>query len=163
MEISEIHIKTFFGKNSDYYFDKWNEYKNGRIISFRPFAFLFGLFWFLYRKMYREGLLMGLLILIEGIIEEYILTDIFNIQEGDRKGFDLIIIILIAAFSGMFGNYIYMKSSERKIKKILSTDLSEEEKMKKLEGTGGTSWIFFIVVLAIIGTIICLINLFEIE
>ncbi|MBO9703188.1 MAG: DUF2628 domain-containing protein, partial [Sporocytophaga sp.] len=161
MEITEEYLKTFFAKNSDYYFDKWKEFKNGKIISFKPYAFLFGLIWFLYRKMYREVLLLLLVIFLEVILEEYLLSDVLGMQEGSRKFIDCIAKFFFGLFCGMFGNYLYMKSSERKIINILSRDLSEEEKNRLLGKLGGTSWLALIILALIIVTIIYLKNYLE--
>ncbi|MFN6943346.1 MAG: DUF2628 domain-containing protein [Cytophagaceae bacterium] len=161
MEITEEYLRAYFGKKSDYYLDKWNEYKNGKIISFKPYAFLFGLFWLLHRKMYKIALIVALVILVEGIIEDYLLTDIINIEEDYGKIIDLFTMFTFGAFFGMFGNYLYMKSSEQKIKRILSEELTKEETILKLEKSGGTSWAFLIILCLIIATFIVVNNFIE--
>ncbi len=80
MEIKEAYLSVYFGKNSDYYLDRWKEYKDGRKISFKPYAFLFGIFWFLYRKMYLIFLLIIVVLIVEGIVEDYILTELLKIK-----------------------------------------------------------------------------------
>ena len=44
-------LRIFVGKNADYYISKWEEIADTKI-SWNWAAFLFGLLWFGYRKMY---------------------------------------------------------------------------------------------------------------
>ena len=66
MIIDEKYLIAYFGKQSEYYLEKYKSYKSGDKYSFSVWAFLVGVLWFLYRKLWLEA---HVIILIYFIIE----------------------------------------------------------------------------------------------
>ena len=76
MIIDDKYLIAYSGKQSEYYLEKYKSYKSGDKFSFSAWAFLVGVLWFLYRKLWFEALVI---ILIYFIIER-IGNAIFEIQ-----------------------------------------------------------------------------------
>jgi len=65
--------EAYFQKSKSYYLNRLDWYLKGQKYSFNLFAFLFGLFWFMYRKMYLEAAVIFLAMIVEGFLESFIL------------------------------------------------------------------------------------------
>ncbi|UOE58213.1 DUF2628 domain-containing protein [Cytobacillus oceanisediminis] len=138
--------EAFVGKNYDTYIDRWDrlEEKNGRI-SWNWATFLFGPFWFGYRKMYVPLLF---------ILVAYLFVDLILYATGS----DLwnLFIFPLTIILAMFGNYIYLKHTNKHINKANLTPLNNEQKMFYLKRKGGTSWLgvlFTVISLLIYGVL----------
>jgi hypothetical protein len=129
----EKYLKAYFLIQSDYYFEKYKSYKSGDKIIFNVWPFLFGIFWFLYRKLWLEAFVILLLYLIiytlnTGIAEpdnEWLVNSLFN--------------IIIATGLGFSGNYFYLKNAEKKVQSVLSTISDEKQRVRVLSKKGGVS------------------------
>ena len=101
-------FELYFQKSKEYYLDKLTKYKSGQKFTFNIFAFLFGLFWFVYRKMYLQALIILLVIIGEGFIEQLILTN--SVDENTSSIINIISTIAIATITGLLGNNLYIIS-----------------------------------------------------
>lgn len=142
--ISSIEIIDFIGyKNTDYYMDKWNKYKeNTKFISWNWPAFFFGLIWFAYRKMYGfAGILFGIGVLSNIIFEGLI----------DSSGLSLLCSLIIMVCSALFGNQLYIKFCVKKISRIKSAlpNITSEDLSARLKANGGITWVPVIIFVAI--------------
>src|SRR6185436_4922494 len=88
-------------------------YRNGQRFTFNIFAFLFGLFWFTYRKMYVEALIILLAIIGESFIEELFLAN--SVDPGADKMISIIVTIVIATITGFLGNSLYIRHAQKSI------------------------------------------------
>mgnify|MGYP003671238285 CR=1 FL=1 len=135
-------LAAFVGENRAYYLEKWESLKNGSVLSFNFYAFLFGIAWLLYRKMYREAGILFAIILVESEVT-------FNLV-GDNGAVDIAIRIFYSLAIGFTANYFYLKHAEREIQK-LNEQFQDPTALKELIiKKGGTSWISVIVGIAII-------------
>ena len=146
---NEIELyEEFFQKRKSYYLDKWAKLRNGQKFSFNVFAFLFGLFWFMYRKMYIEAIIVFVAIIAESFLEELILTN--NIGQDTRKVISIVGIIVIATIIGFLGNYFYLRKADRIIQVAKKKYTDNEQQKIFLKKKGGISFIFLIIILVII-------------
>ncbi|MCB2377201.1 hypothetical protein LGH70_06380 [Hymenobacter sp. BT635] len=49
--MNESYLKAFVGGNTSYYLYYWRLVREGKRASFNLHAFLFGIFWVIYRRM----------------------------------------------------------------------------------------------------------------
>ncbi|REE02099.1 DUF2628 domain-containing protein [Marinoscillum furvescens] len=155
MKHSEEHYKLYFGKKADYYLDVVKDFESGKKVVFNIFSFFFGLFWMLYRKLYIPILVVAILLFVEVIIEQLILTAM-NASSGTETLVDRLSMIAWGTLLGLFGNRIYIGQANRKITKIKSLNLSEEETNKKIEISGGTTLLPHLIIVVLIIILIIL-------
>lgn len=105
------------------------EEKNARV-SWNWATFFFGPFWFGYRKMYVPLLF---------ILATYLVVDLFLYVTG--TDFWNLFIFPLTIILSFFGNYIYLKHTNKHINKANLTLLNNEQKMTYLKRKGGTSWL----------------------
>ncbi|WP_297888024.1 DUF2628 domain-containing protein [Sulfurihydrogenibium sp.] len=123
-------LRLFVGKNADYYIAKWEELGDSGKVSWNWAAFMFGLLWFAYRKMYPHafGFMMFSLLLqyIQVVMKTHpVVIGISN--------------ILISVAIGMFGNYLYYQYAKKKIKEIKENVQDEKLRTVEIVRNGGTS------------------------
>ena len=136
--------EAFFQKSKSYYTDKWTRFKTGQKFTFNVFAFLFGLLWFMYRKMYLEAALVFVVIIGEGFLEALILSN------DIAKLFNIIATIAMGTITGFIGNYFYIRKAD-KIVHTAKTKFLDEEQLKMFLGKkGGVSYLFLIIIAGII-------------
>ncbi|MCH5600741.1 DUF2628 domain-containing protein [Niabella ginsengisoli] len=121
--------ETYFQNNKSYYIDKWAKFHAGQKISFNFFAFLLGLFWFMYRKMYIETAVLIIAIIIESGLETIILPN--DIEEGSASLINLVATIAIATAVGFLGNLLYIRKAD-KIVQEAKTKFSDSEQQKNI-------------------------------
>lgn len=142
--------ESFVGKKYDFYITKWNklENKNSKI-SWNWATFFLGPFWFGYRKMYIPVLLIGV---------TYFLVDLFFYLikyqfSEDNYFFDPVQNLLLFPFTiflSLFGNYFYLKHTNRYINQANLKPFNNEQKKMWLKSKGGTSWISVLLTLLFI-------------
>lgn len=119
-------LRLFFGKNADYYINKDIELKKKKE-PFHLAAFFLGMFWFGYRKMYREVVLLLVIYLVfDAVIAALNVKDV---------SFGLLFSIIY----GLFANYIYIKKAKKTIAKINETISDENARNEAIIKAGGTS------------------------
>lgn len=147
------YVKKFFSLN-----------KKNRI-SWNWAAFLFPCEWSLYRKCYRSGILMGVLLVaaalltmpMEKALSQFVLDNatyqqmmMLLIENSDKIGLLPMILSLISGaitlgvriFAGVFGDYIYRGTAIEHIKEIKA---SPDEKDDLYRKKGGVNIILFLV------------------
>ena len=65
--------KSFFQKRDDYYLETLDKYNQGKKFTFNYATLIFGIFWFLYRKMYIEVIIIYSFISLESLFENLLL------------------------------------------------------------------------------------------
>ncbi len=157
MEVKDEYLRAFFQKNSDYYIDKWHKFNTGQKVGFKSYALLFGMFWVFYRKMYWEGFVLTIVLLIEGLLETSILGPPETRSADSQKMANALGTIILVLFIGFIGNSLYMRSAKRKISRILANPhVSEELIVERIRKVGGTSFAFLFVIAAIFIVLILL-------
>ncbi len=121
-----------------YYVEKWIAIEDNGKDSFNIGAFFFGAFWMLYRKMYKESIIVMMLILLETYLEGYIIS-IFEWWEYEVV-LNLISSLTIATVIGFFGNRLYLNSTNQKIKELKVINREQSAYQSVLAYVGGTSW-----------------------
>jgi hypothetical protein len=123
---TETEIRTFIGKNADYYLDSWR-FATPKTFGWNLSAYFFNLFWFGYRKMYSDMIMISLMWLVMVFIPAKVESKLTSL------------IFMTAALSSAGGNQYYLNFMKEKIENIESKypkEFHEEEIMK----AGGTSW-----------------------
>lgn len=128
-------VRAFVGKKADYYLGKWNNPKNkGSNMGWNWAAFLAGMFWLGYRKMYKI-----VLIILGAFVAFDIVSYIINNPAMDKM--NNTIGIVVAAVLGISGNYYYFKHTQKNIEDVkqqFPNNLQEQE--AALRKRGGSSW-----------------------
>jgi hypothetical protein len=156
MVTEEKYLISYFGKSSSYYLEKYRAYYNGKKFSFNNSAFFVGLFWFLYRKLWIEALLIFIILFAIGIIEQIIYKSL-NTNEVTQKNILYFSFFCFASIYGFIGNYLYITKADKKIKKILTMTNDDDVRMKQLKEKGGVSLVPFIL-LSIILILVLILN-----
>ncbi|MGM9920449.1 MAG: DUF2628 domain-containing protein [Bhargavaea sp.] len=113
------------------YEQKWKKER----FSWNWAAFIFGLFWLGYRKMYIP------LLVILGL---FLLFDVVAYMMGDfEAGWDYGIGLVVSIVLGVGGNQLYRQDAERKIRKIQTHYRPEHVEMAVMK-KGGAGFISFL-------------------
>lgn len=126
-------LRAYVGKKANYYLRKWEKFVEGSYRSWNPASFFLSAFWLGYRKMYGYFIIYLVILSMEGIVSRIIV--------GHDTNFVSIILSLIV---GLLGNHIYYFFAKRKIKKMKTKGMSDEELKLALAKVGGTSWKFIL-------------------
>jgi len=142
--------RLFVGPAADYYITQWRRIQNGDWLTFNIYAFLFSIFWMLYRQMLRPTIIFLSIYFAEGFLERFL----FQVL-----GFEAPLgwwlfgrIVLFALGLGFLGNWIYYQYTINAIREIKALyPPADQKKMLKLKG--GTSFLpvlLFIILILII-------------
>lgn len=152
MQQDNFIYEAFFQKNTSYYLDKLEKFRNGQRFTFNLYAFLFGFAWFLYRRMYRITLLLLLVLALESVLEAYLIE---FVEDGLlKKAISYALNISIWTGTAFVGNYFYIHRANSVVNEIASKNLSEEEATQYARKKGGTSLLFLFVLIAIIVSLV---------
>lgn len=140
-------INKFVGPNMDYYNIKFNQIKStGKKITWNWPAFLFNMYWMLYRKMYAKSIIISLI------------SSILFLALPD--GLNSIASIAITIGIGLYGNYMYLNHMEKKITDINHYDSNLREVMIRKKGGTNIVLPILIIILPIIVVILMMLVLF---
>lgn len=129
-------------KNTEYYMDKWNRsQENPNFISWNWPAFLFGVIWLFFRKMYAvAGIVIGISFASWLILPSW--------------GQSMLSLGLMIAF-GLLANQIYIKQSIDKIRATkVSTSFNPQILSQRLREIGGITWVPVIIASVLLGLLI---------
>ncbi len=128
--------RNYLGEQADYYVPIWEKIQSGQIIVFNVYSFFFGMFWMLYRKMYRTTIIVGIIFTIQIIMEE-ILRINGGMTESELNPISWIISLVWWIVLGLYGNYFYYLDAQQRIS--ASKKLVPEYYDSQLQEIGGTS------------------------
>ena len=128
--------QNYLGEHADYYIPIWQKIQSGQIIIFNIYSFLFGMFWMLYRKMYRATIIVGIIFTFQIVIEE-ILRINGGMSEDELNPISWIISLIWWIVLGLYGNYFFYIDAQQKIS--ASKKLVSEYYNSQLQEIGGTS------------------------
>ncbi|REC45297.1 DUF2628 domain-containing protein [Chryseobacterium pennipullorum] len=138
----------FFQKSNSYYLEQLKYYEQGKKFRFSYSALIFGILWFLYRKMYLEFFIIFFVYYLETIFENLVLTKLIGIEQTKFVNFSVTIVLLILL--GIIGNNLYIKKAKRTLRNA-EQKYSEIEKQKEyIIKKGGTSYIYVTILLALL-------------
>jgi hypothetical protein len=134
--LTREEVKAFVGKNHGYYWAQWSDpRRQGRLFQgFNFAAAFFGLFWLLYRRMYREfAWLMGAYVGL-GVVEA--------VADAESFGNEVNLITRVVGFvvTGALGNGLYLRRA-RAAARSSRLAAQPEAAHAHIVARGGTSWI----------------------
>lgn len=138
---------AYFCNGSSYYLNKLERYKNGSPYLFNVYAFFFGIFWFMYRKLYVEGLIILIVIVVESLLESFITT---GFSETTGKTIGYAINIVMAIMVSMLANVLYLRKAQREVEKAKLLNLDEDNLLKYLQQKGGVSYWFLVLAIVVL-------------
>lgn len=107
----------------------------GMRLSFGLAPFLFGGLWFLYRKIYLEGLLLLAVSLSLSAYEVYFMTN-----EAHSPPLLTLFQFSLAVLAGLYGGSIYWKATDRQIEKAMRHYPGQpDQALAWLDSTGGVN------------------------
>lgn len=152
MENDNALYDAFFQKETAYYHAKLERFNNGEKYMFNLAAFLFGLAWMLYRKMYVEAAVLFGIIFFEGLVEQ----SLFG-SNSESKFIGLIINIITAFTLGTLANLFYLQKAQRAVALAKAKFSNNDERLDYLKKTGGTNTLAFVIVtFCVMVIIICI-------
>jgi hypothetical protein len=145
----EHYLLSFFGRQSGYYLEMYHAFHQGNKFTFNIGACVFGVFWLLYRKLFRESLFATLILIGIGFFLAFA-YELLGIDEARQTVIEWIVNFATWISFGFVGNYLYLKHADKNVQKILASWQDEETKLKLLRRKGGVSALPFILALVLI-------------
>jgi len=146
------------GEKSKYYIPRWLDMKSGKSkISFNVAAFFLGIFWMLYRKMYVASAIYFAIMIFLGFFEVFVIEELY----GENPIFEKVANWISIAIIGFYGNYFYLKNTEKKILNIRNSNYSNELYEEQLLKQGDTSFLpplIAVLALVIFGVIVFMLD-----
>lgn len=146
--------ESFFQERKDYYLEKLEKYEKGKKFTFNYATLIFGLFWFLYRKMYLEVIIIYSLLILETLFENLFLKHI--IGEELAIVFNICFTIVFLIGIGFTGNLLYLKKAKRIIEKAKEKHSDYEEQKNFVTKKGGTSFLLVGILIVVVVIILAL-------
>ncbi|MBC8123615.1 MAG: DUF2628 domain-containing protein [Gemmatimonadaceae bacterium] len=125
--ISREHLDLFVGARADQYEPVWAKLESGQL-AWNWFAFFFGPFWFVYRKMYLYAFGLTSLSAISGITFDALKLPVL----------DIILNIGLLVAVGVWANSLYYNYSRGQIAAI-EAKYPDSEREARLSRRGGTN------------------------
>lgn len=145
------YYHSFFESNKEYWTQEAIQLEMQGKTRFNFYAFLFSLGWFLYRKMYRESLIITVAIVVLNIIQNWIYGQ--NIMSDDAFVlFNLLSTLIVSAVLGFLANRLYIQHCDQRIAEITARHVDEHRRQSEIETRGGTN--MFLAIGVIIGIIL---------
>lgn len=156
-------FKAYFTENSSFYLAKLERLEQGKKYSFNFEAGFFGIIWFFYRKMYKEGIIIFLIFTAIAAVTEITLSLINPYDESNGIYSQLSLWALQFVTLGFLGNWIYLAKSKKVVDKFISKPITDTDvidnieilenidssSLNKLRIVGGTSFISAIVCIVV--------------
>lgn len=141
------YLPYFFGPQADYYVRATEEMQEGKV-QFNGAAFLAGILWMGYRKMYAQAFLTAALIFGENLAENLLFP-----AASKENSSSFVVTLLINALIGFISNRLYINFATRQVNRILAQHPGEPdaEVLDAICKKGGVSWYGpFVVLLTIV-------------
>lgn len=149
IENTTKYFEQFFGERKEYYFPKLIALDIGKKFSFNIGSFFFGIFWFLYHRLYLHSLIILLIAMVESKVRKMLLIKFGDTQDMEMM-FRMIWISAFAVTLGYCGNYFLLKHSKKKVANIISSTDDEALRMKKLKKSGSGNWILILSIIILL-------------
>lgn len=132
----EENWRLFVGPRADYYLREWRKIKDGQRFTFNLWAFVFGVFWLLYRQMLRPTVLYLSLYFAAGFVEKIVFQSLG--MPIPPIWWFAVRTLLFSLLLGLLGNWVYLIDAEGKIQQI-NSNYPPERRREMLRLKGGTS------------------------
>ena len=146
MEKTELY-EAYFQDSSTYYLEQLNYYEKGKKFRFSYSSIIFGLFWFLYRKMYLEFFVILIIIYAESQFENYVLAELIGTEQ--TRLFSFAVNIIFTVTLGIIGNNLYLKKAKRTVEQAQIRFADPEQQKEFLAKKGGTSILLVMIAFAL--------------
>ncbi|UZU00031.1 DUF2628 domain-containing protein [Chryseobacterium fluminis] len=146
MDKIQLH-EIFFQRSHSYYIEQLKYYEQGKKFRFSYSALIFGILWFLYRKMYLEFFIIFFVFYLGTIFENLVLTKLIGIEKTKVVHFSVTILLLITL--GIIGNNLYIKKAKRTLRNAEEKFPEIENQKEYIFKKGGTSYIYVIILLVL--------------
>lgn len=137
MENDKELYAAYFGRSADYYLDVLERFRNGQRFVFNWYSLLLGLFWFLYRKMYRETIMFFTISVMLGMVQTLMFRDPSMAVYQQKINF--MATILLNLSYGIFGNYLYIRKAIAEVEYAKTQSPDPVELTNYLSQKGGTT------------------------
>lgn len=128
---NKVLLKSYFGRSENYYLEQIDGEQIRSRFSF--YAFFLNIYWFVYRKMYLEAiLLVGMFVL------DIVVAMVTNSWAGEAS---YIVSFIFVSVCGFLGNSLYLKKAQKMVSEAQYEFETEEEQIAFLEKKGGVSYI----------------------
>lgn len=156
-DLTVAEASEFIGKNHLYFLIQFlNFFKTGRKISLNFTAMLFPEFYFFYRKMFTQGIIIFILRFLtsiptiismfassnEAVFNFFSKFLWFTVTESSMQTILIILGVIsygIMFFSGAFVNFLYYKKCLKTVSNIKKDGVEGEELTKRIHSVGGVS------------------------
>ncbi|GAB3986514.1 hypothetical protein GCM10028807_04100 [Spirosoma daeguense] len=140
------YLPYFFGPQAEYYVQAAEEIQEGKF-QFNGMAFLAGILWMGYRKMYTQAFITAAIIFGENFAEEFLFP-----PRNQSDSSSMIVSLLVNAIVGIISNGMYIKFANRQVNKIIANNpgASEEHLIELISEKGGVTWRGPFIVLTVI-------------
>lgn len=154
-EFPDSFWRAYFGREADYYMNQLAKLRGGQRLDFSLVAFLFGLAWMIYRKMYAVAFAALMIILLEGTLEEAVLQ-LLRVPESASGAFGTVVSIVLGIFVGTYANRVYLWDARRAIRQVVQErpQASAAELTGRIRRSGGTSVLALVVALVAGGALV---------
>lgn len=135
-------FKAFYTQKSKYYADQLEKFEQGERLSFNFWAGFFSVTWFIYRKMYKQAIIIFLIILALTIISAVILQLINPYDSSNEVYVKIFFYIFDFVVLGFIGNKLYISKSIKSVESFINEhglENVDNSLMNKLRAKGGTS------------------------
>lgn len=149
MTLNEENIdyyQSFFGSNYEYWTKEAVQLEMQGKTSFNLYAFFFGLFWFLYRKMFREVVVIVLVVMAVRYLEAVLILNEIVAKENELV-LSMCTTLGLSSLFGLFANKLYLRHCHLQVTQILAGDMEANAKIEVLKNKGGISYISPIILL----------------
>jgi hypothetical protein len=135
---NERYLLAYFGKQSGYYLRCYQSFQSGHRFTFNIGAFFGGLFWVMYRKLFRQVLIMIAVIFVIALVEEFLYVRL-KLNGSAEQATTLVINFVVWMALSFGGNYLYIQQTDKNLNAILNATPDEEKRMLLLRKKGGVS------------------------
>lgn len=144
----------FFMNDKAYYLKQLEKYRTGKRLSFNFSVVGLGIIWFIYRKLYRESLIIS--IIIAGITALNFLLLAPYLGNGGKAIFFLLFAFTFWAILGSIANRLYIKKAESVIISAKSNFEDTVQITNEVSAKGGVNAIGVFTALVIVFIILWL-------
>jgi Protein of unknown function (DUF2628) len=148
MRSEEDLFSDFFQQDAPYYIDKVIRYRADEKFTFNVWAFFFGIFWFLYRRLYLEAGIIIVILAAISLFENLFLVKLVSPQAFTQIG--LSINISVAFVQSMLANFLYVRKAERVVIESDASSNNEAVVQRLIVSKGGVSLVLPLLIAAVL-------------
>ncbi len=146
-DLTREEVRAFVGdKSANYYWRSWQRVQGGGLrAGFNFAAFFLNFAWLLYRKMYREFLVLAAALVGLGVVHGVIEA----LTEKNLDAIDKVENVVVAVTMGLLANGLYLRRAQRVIGNARAQEPDPARREALLRARGGTSWLGLLIGIAV--------------